>query len=320
MINAYSLHHGALIGENINHLSTQNIAWVDLFAPTHDEDILVEKLCKVDVPTREEMSEIEPSNRLYVENNVAYMTASVMCNTQVGEPKLASTTFILTKSSFISVRYDKPKSFEIFLNRANKPRFLESRHDAVYGSLIDTIIDRTADILEKASAEMDEASSIVFTEKKAQAQIYHKVMRSLGKKGELVSKIRESLMSLTRMLHFATSLHEGIQLTEEGKSLAKTQLRDCEYLAQHCDSLSNKITFLMDATLGLVSLEQNAIIKIFSVASVALMPPTLVASIYGMNFKSLPELNWEYGYPYAIGLMAVSALLPYLFFKWKKWL
>jgi magnesium transporter len=218
------------------------------------------------------------------------------------------------------VRYDDPKSFEIFASRSVKLASPTLKAEMIFANLLDTIIDRNADILEKSHAEIENASTLVFTDKKIQAKTYRTILQAIGKQGALISKIRESMVSLSRMLLFISVEHEGHSLSKEAKLLIKTQARDVEYLSQHCDSLSGKIAFLMDATLGLVSLEQNAIIKIFSVASVALMPPTLIASIYGMNFKDTPPFEWAGGFNISLVMMVISAIVPYVFFKWKKWL
>lgn len=294
--------------------------WVDLLCPTVEEDDIVEKLCGVNIPTREDMSEIEPSNRLYYENKTAYMTASVICHADKKTPILTDVSFILAPETFITVRYDEPKSFDLFIAHGAKIATPSLKPEMVFTHLLDTIIDRNADILEKSHAEIERASSLVFADKKMHAETYRTILRAIGKEGALISKIRESMVSLSRMLLFVSVDHEGKSLSKEAKLMVKTQARDVEYLSQHCDSLSDKISFLMDATLGLVSLEQNAIIKIFSVASVALMPPTLIASIYGMNFKDTPPFEWAGGFNISLVMMVVSAIVPYVFFKWKKWL
>jgi magnesium transporter len=145
-------------------------------------------------------------------------------------------------------------------------------------------------------------------------------MRAIGRKGDLNSKVRESLVSIGRLVLFLANEADGMKWPKEMRAQLKVMQRDVGSLSDHASYLSNKITFLLDAMLGMVSIEQNNIIKIFSVASVALMPPTLIASIYGMNFKHMPELEWTFGYPFALVLMIVAAILPYIYFKWRRWL
>jgi magnesium transporter len=317
MIKFYTLKNAALHRVP----DAQNALWVDVINPALGEDKALEKICGVEIPTREEMSEIEPSNRLYFENGVAYLTASLICNVDMGKPKLAHTTFILTPHKLITVRYDEPRSFDIFTARAMKTGAIEGTNpQAILSSLFDTMIDRTADVLEKASEDIEKASAEIFTPQKKKAATFENILYALGSKGDLISKLRESMVSFSRLLLFISAPHEQFMQGKEARTLTKTQIRDVEYLTQHCDALTNKVTFLINTTLGLVTNEQNTIIKIFSIVSVCLMPPTLVASIYGMNFKAIPEYEWAWGYPYALLLMLVVAIIPFAIFKWKKWL
>jgi magnesium transporter len=185
------------------------------------------------------------------------------------------------------------------------------------------VIDRAADILERIGLEVDRVSHDIFEPDNAatgQALSYKDILKAIGSKGDLTSKVRESLVSIGRLLLFLANEAEGMRWHKDVRLQLQANQRDVLSLSDHATYLSNKITFLLDAMLGVVTIEQNNIIKIFSIAAVALMPPTLIASIYGMNFKHMPELEWIYGYPYAVGLMICSAILPFVIFKWKKWL
>src|SRR5262249_27850884 len=189
--------------------------------------------------------------------------------------------------------------------------------------LLDAVIDRAADILERIGTEVDGVSHDIFEPAGSPAdrsRSYNDILVTIGRKGDLTSKVRESLVSIGRLLLFLANEADALRWPKEMRAQVKGMQRDIQSLSDHATYLSNKITFLLDAVLGMVSLEQNNIIKIFSVAAVVLMPPTLVASIYGMNFKHMPELDWTPGYPLALVLMVVAAALPYLYFKWKKWL
>ncbi|MFD1702798.1 magnesium transporter CorA family protein [Methylopila henanensis] len=298
--------------------------WIDLFAPTPEEDALVEATVRASVPTREEMVEIEPSSRLYLEDGARYMTASVLCNVVAGQPKLSAVTFILTRSTLVTVRYDDPTPFSMFSARACKANGVTppKTPEGVMLGLFDAIVDRLADILEHVGADVDELSAIVFERAGAQAyrKPYQELLKMIGRKGDLVSKTRESLVTLQRVANYLVAEIEGVKPAKETKAQLRPLQRDVVSLTEHADFLSNKITFLLDAMLGLVGLAQNDIVKLFSVMAVVFLPPTLVASIYGMNFQAMPELNWTFGYPYALGLMLVSAIVPYLFFKWRRWL
>jgi magnesium transporter len=304
----------------------ESAIWLDLLNPTSEEEKLVEQRMGVGIPTREEMEEIEVSSRLYVEGGARYMTTTVLCNADTA-PKLTNVTFILTDKRLVTVRYDAPRAIEAYVTRACKG--LPGPAAALNGAtvmlgLLEAVIDRAADVLEKVGAEIDEVSGWIFerqsTTTGGQNRRYVAVLRTLGRKGDLLSKSRESLVTIGRLVGFLNTEFDGQKLAADLRSQLRTVGRDAQALSDHSFYLSSKVSFLLDATLGMVSIEQNDIIKLFSVVSVMLMPPTLIASIYGMNFHSMPELSWSLGYPYALGAMALSALLPFLFFRWKKWL
>jgi magnesium transporter len=296
--------------------------WIDLVSPTVREDKLVEALLGIAVPTREEMQEIEVSSRLYVENGGRYMTATLMCQSETATPKTTPVTFILSGHRLITVRYDDPRPFAIVehkLARACPPKV---SGESVLMDLLDAIIDRSADILERIGAEVDQVSHAIFEpEAEADAPSYKDVLKALGRKGDLTSKVRESLVSIGRVVLFLVNEAETMKWPKDVRTQLQSMQRDVFSLSDHATYLSNKITFLLDAMLGVVSIQQNDIIKIFSIAAVVLMPPTLVASIYGMNFHTgMIELDWTYGYPFALFLMVLAGVLPVVFFKWKKWL
>jgi len=297
--------------------------WIDLVAPTPGEDKLVESAIGVMVPTREEMAEIEISSRLYIENGARYMTATLLFNTETEKPGTTAITFIVAGNRLVTVRYDEPKPFTYLAGKLSKACAVNTSGPSIMVELLDAIIDRVADILEKLAAEVDKVSSRVFERNAARDdpnQRYQAILRAIGRKGDLLSKTRESLVSLNRLVLFFTNEAEAAGLGKEHRVHLKSVARDISSLTDHAHFLANKITFLLDATLGMVSLEQNNVIKLFSVMAVTLMPPTLIASIYGMNFKHMPELDSVYGYPLALIAMVLAAIGPYFFFKWKRWL
>src|SRR5436190_4938076 len=297
--------------------------WIDMVTPTVQEDKIVEKLLGIAVPTREEMLEIEVSSRLYVENNARYMTATLMCQSDTPTPKTTAVTFILAGHRLVTVRYDDPKPFVIVENKLAKSCPPNITGESVLMDLLDAVIDRAADILERIGAEVDRISHDIFEPeggKTERSRNYTVILKTIGQKGDLTSKVRESLVSIGRLLLFLANEAEGMRWSKDIRLQLQSMQRDVGSLSDHASYLTNKITFLLDATLGMVSLEQNDIIKIFSVAAVVLLPPSLVASIYGMNFKNMPELEWYYGYPMALVLILLAAVLPYYFFKWMDWL
>jgi magnesium transporter len=301
----------------------ENAVWIDLVHPTQAEDKAVERLAGIAVPTREDMQEIEISSRLYTENGARYMTATLMCNADTDMPRTTPVTFILSGHRLVTVRYDLPKPFALVENKLGRACSPGITGETVLMELLDALIDRCADLLERAGADVDQVSHDIFepvSERPNNTKRYSQILIAIGRKGDLTSKVRESLVSIGRVVTFLSAAVEGVKWSKDMREQLKTQQRDVVSLTDHASYLSNKITFVLDALLGVVNLEQNNIIKLFSVMAVVLMPPTLIASIYGMNFKDMPELDWSYGYPIAVVAMLAAAVVPYLIFKWKRWL
>ena len=302
----------------------ESAVWIDLVKPTAAEDKAVERLAGIAVPTREDMQEIEISSRLYVENGARYMTATLMCSSDSENPRTTAVTFILSGHRLVTVRYDAPKPFLLVENKLARACAPGITGEMVLMELLDAVIDRNADILERAGGDMDTISHDIFEPEGAartgHAKRYSDILIAIGRKGDLTSKVRESLVSVGRVVTFVTAAIDGAKWSKDMREQLKTMQRDVISLTDHASFLSNKITFVLDAMLGVVNLEQNNIIKLFSVMAVVLMPPTLIASIYGMNFKIMPELEWQHGYPIALAMMVLAAVLPYVFFTWKRWL
>ena len=296
--------------------------WLDLVSPTVQEDRLVEQFFGIAVPTREEMQEIEVSSRLYVENGGRYMTATLMCQSDSATPKTTPVTFILAGHRLATVRYDEPRPFAIVEHKLGRACSPKVTGESVLMDLLDAVVDRSADILERIGAEVDQISHSIFEpDDDMGPPSYNDVLKELGRKGDLTSKVRESQVSVGRLLSFLLHEAEVLKWTKDMRTQLQSMQRDVISLTDHASYLSNKITFLLDAMLGVVNIQQNAIIKIFSIAAVVFMPPTLVASIYGMNFHhGMIELDWTFGYPFALCLMVLAAVLPIVYFKWKKWL
>ena len=296
--------------------------WLDLVSPTVQEDKLVEQFFGIAVPTREEMQEIEVSSRLYVENGGRYMTATLMCHSDSAAPKITPVTFILAGHRLATVRYDEPRPFAIVEHKLARSCSPKVTGESVLMDLLDAVVDRSADILERIGAEVDQISHTIFEpDDDMGPPSYNDVLKALGRKGDLTSKVRESQVSVGRLLSFLLHEAEVLKWSKEMRAQLQSMQRDVISLTDHASYLGNKITFLLDAMLGVVNIQQNAIIKIFSIAAVVFMPPTLVASIYGMNFHhGMIELDWTFGYPFALALMVLAAVLPIVYFKWKKWL
>ncbi len=302
----------------------EGAAWIDLFEPTREEDRLVEAYLGIEIPTREEMQDIEPSSLLYAENGARYMTARIICSSDTEAPKLTAISFIVTDKALVTVRYDEPRSFLLFANRIGKPGVCTRQPEAVLDGLIEAIIDRAAEVLRKVGDEIELTSRSVFETDAAisdRGKGFQNVIRSLGRHGDLISNVQESMVSLERMLLYLSANTARPKRSSGFEAEWRTAVRDVKSIEEHALFLSSKMQFILEATLGLVSLDQNRIVKIFSVLAVIFMPPTLVASIYGMNFKAgMWELEWQHGYKMALMMMLAAAALPYLFFRWKKWL
>ncbi|STX50815.1 magnesium and cobalt transport protein CorA [Legionella busanensis] len=308
---------------NAQNLSLVNDAvWIDLITPTKEEEDWIEKALAVGIPTQEEMREIELTSRLYMENNVLFMTALMIAQSSTLNPKCDPVTFALTANQLITIRYIEPQSFQMLTNSLAKNN-KKYRPSDILIALLEATVDRLADALEYIGQHLDEYSSYVF-----QADYdggnkpkpdYQRVMQNIGSKSNLTAKVRESLINFNRLIVFFRQSTDS-QIDKESKVRLINIMKDLESLSDYANFISNKINFLLDATLGMISIEQSAIIKIFSVAAVIFLPPTLIASIYGMNFKFMPELSFKWGYELAILLMLISAWIPYKYFKHKGWL
>lgn len=302
------------------------VVWLDLLEPTPEEVDLVERFAGIALPTRAEMNEIELSSRLYHEDGAEFMTVTMLTALDGDDPVKLPVTFILKGPLLITLRHAEPKPFEAFLARARKPNGVaRSEGEGVMLGLIEAVIDRLADVLERVGHDVDMVSREVFRSKTANVTKKTRDLQSLieqiGRRGDLLTATRESLVSISRLItyHAAPTIND-LRVNKEAKQRIKLIQRDASSLSEHANFLSGKINFLLDAILGLINLEQNQIIKIFSVAAVVFLPPTLVASIYGMNFEVMPELQFSFGYPMAIVMMILSALMPYLYFKRRGWL
>jgi magnesium transporter len=311
--------------------------WIDLLHPTEEERAAIAGIVGIDLPTHEEMKEIEVSSRLYVENGSVFLTTPVITRADTEYPGLGVVTFILnngistggnpTGGHLVTVRYVEPKSLETFTGRLNRqPELIASAEAALLG-ILDAIVDRAADVLELIGSRLDGIGRRIFDdplpakakEAARKPDALREVMRDIGRVGDLTTKVRDSLAGLDRLAAYLATVSTG-RLNKEQKALLKSLNRDLRSLGEHAGYLSQQTNFLLDATLGVINIEQNAIIKIFSVVAVVFLPPTLIASIYGMNFHVMPELDKPWGYPLALVLMVVSAVLPLLYFRRKGWL
>lgn len=295
--------------------------WWDLLNPTRAEEQALETCLGLEPPTREDMQEIEATSRLYSENGGHFMTALVPSHTDGDNAVTAPVTFILSGGRLITIRYTEPRAFTVFPARAAKSDLGLSDGVSVMLGLVEAIVDRIADVLERVEREIDEISNRIFgLDHGAPARDagWQAVLTAIGRKGALISRMRASLATHERMLAYLGPRKDHATVGAGEQLLAL--VADVRSLTDHAGFIDQKISFLLDATLGMINIDQNNTIKVLSVVSVVFLPPTLVASIYGMNFEIMPELSWPFGYPLALGMMVLSGILPFWVFKRRGWL
>jgi magnesium transporter len=297
----------------------ENAIWLDLLQPTPEEERSVEQALNIDVPTREEMRGIEASNRLYEDKGALHLTATLVTKFDTDQAESTQVTFILAGSRLVTSRYADPLPFTRFIAFAQTHPAVCGSASLLLGGLLEAIVNRIADVLEKIGADAEEISARVFVRRRARPHDFREELESIGQGGELVSKARESLVSLARLLAFLQqSTNEKI--TQDARASLRTVSRDVAALSDHASFLGDKVQFLLDATLGMVTIDQNNILKIFSVVTVLLLPPSVIGAFYGMNFAYIPLLHRSWGVWAAITMMIVSALIPFAYFKRKGWL
>ena len=293
--------------------------WIDLIEPTAEEDRKVQEFVGVPVPTKADPDYTEPAEALYSENGVHYLHALFISEPE-DTPDVTGVTFVLAPTALVTVRYHPVETFDLFSQKLCKAQAQALFPDIVALGLINTSLNRSARALSKAGDGLDRIASGIFRAKGNRNQIYSDTLDALGREDEKISNLRESMVSVERLLLFLMSEGHLENAPTSMREAMKTALRDLHTMEEDASFKSQKVQFLLDSTLGRINLVQNEIIKLFSVIAVIFMPPTVVASIYGMNFNVMPELQWRWGYPLAVILMVCSAVGPYLFFRWKKWL
>lgn len=311
-------------GQGLRALSGDDLTgaiWVDLYRPLDAQVAQVQAL-GVEVPTLADMEEIEISNRLYHDNGVDYMTAVLPGELPDGTRVASPVTFILTPQRLITVRHHQPRPFVTFPERAGRASLGCASADRLFLGLIEDIIARLADLLEGSGKVLDATAKGVFADAGggAPAAVLQDALQTVGLEAEVMARVRLGLLTIERILTYHSATSERRSDGGRIKALVKAQLRDIQALEVHADFLSSRVGLTVDATMGLINLQQNNTVRILSVVAALFLPPTLIASIYGMNFHIMPELDYRWGYPMALGLMAASGVASYLFLWWKKWL
>ena len=320
MYYAYSIENGRLVRLAAER-DVADAAWIDLIQP-NDAEIAQLRVLGVPVPSLAEMEEIELSNRLYREDGLDYMTAMLPGERAGGDRISMPVTFILSTVRLVTVRHHSPRPFLTYPERAERSTLGCGTPDRLFLGLVEEIIARLADILEGAGRTLDQTTAAVF-ERRAVAAASDRLQAALqdvGREAETMARVRLALLTVERMQAFYTATLED--RPEEGRLRAATraQMRDIQALEVHADFLGGRVSLAVDTTLGLINLQQNNTVRILSVVAALFLPPTLIASVYGMNFTNMPELDEPWGYAFALILMGGTTLGTWLFLRWKGWI
>ncbi|SDD95314.1 magnesium transporter [Cupriavidus sp. YR651] len=319
MINLFVLQKGRLAQEQVderNELLQHKPIWIDVVSPDDEELAWIKEAYGVVLPELEDLGDLEASARYFEgeDENIHIRTDFLLAEDEAS--RNVRVAFVLTRDVLFSIHDEDLPVFRLVRLRARmRPGSVRNAKDVLM-DLYATDAEYSADSIEEIYERLEEASRRVLAENVTDAAAAD-VLETIAREEDLNGRIRRNVMDTRRAVSF---LMRSQLLSAEQQDEARQILRDIDSIENHTAFLFDKINFLMDATVGFININQNKIIKLFSVVSVALMPPTLIASIYGMNFKIMPELDWAAGYPWAIALMAVSAAIPLIYFRRKGWL
>ena len=301
--------------------SLTQASWIDLVDPTPTEIAAFEKVFDLRVPGKEELSEIETTSRLQVEHGALYMTAPLILVTGDEPWIVAPTGFVLSKTVLLTVRFVQSAIFDSVTKELNTGRLAPT---LVYVQVLEELVDHMADLLETSSQALDDASHVIFRRENLrrlsrETSLLRQLLVRTGRTSERMARINYTLVCLDRMAKFTTE--RGREWVEhEQISRLQSVSADIASLEQYAEGLVNRIQLLQDAATGIINVAQNEVMKILTIASVAGIPPVLIAGIYGMNFKNMPELSWAWGYPFALMLIVLTTIVPLIWFKWKDWI
>lgn len=315
MLTAFTLEGGSLVGHQVSsaaQLPPQAI-WVDLVEPTEEEQHWIKQAYQQDLPTPEDVVEIEASSRFFADEGGMHIH-SYFFHEFAERPRNVTVAFVLNQGRLITLRDEELAAFRLLQRQIRHRRFSAADGMEIMLRLFEIKVDQLADLIERLYVYLEDLGQKVFNSKERKLE---EVILELAERQDIIDKLRLNLMDKRRVFSF---LLRRRNLADDTRALLHEILRDVQSLNEYARSMFEKVDFLMDATMGLINTEQNKIIKIFSIAAVVFLPPTLIASIYGMNFMQMPELSWALGYPLALLLMVASGLAPYWYFKRKGWL
>jgi magnesium transporter len=302
------------------------VSWIDAVRPDAQEIAFLERTLGIEVPTLETLSEIETSSRLRSEKDWLHLSIPMIHRKDGFMPALTPLGFVLSKDVLLTVRFKHLKVFDDVLETVSRCPVQAGGPGALI-AILEAIVGHAADVLEGVGGDLDCLSEEIFGTNASNVQ-RHKpredgeqlrlVLRKVGRSGDLTSKIEDQLLGMARMVPYVAA--NAAPYLEAGiRAKLKSLQRDIDSLNDYETHLTDKIQFLLDATLGLTNIDQNNIFRILTVVSVIGIPPTFVASMYGMNFKNIHEYDWAYGYQYGLLLIALSAIVPIIWFKWRGW-
>ncbi|MBK4216586.1 magnesium transporter CorA family protein [Paracoccus caeni] len=320
MMYAYTIRDGRIVMMGKDQPLTDAV-WIDMITPDKSETARLSQL-GVLIPTLADMEEIEISNRLYRENGLDYMTAVLPGDKGDGSRAAMPVSFILSATRLVTVRHHSPRPFLTFPERAERSSLGCTNVNRLFVGLIEEIIARLADILEASGRVLDGNNADIFESRagRGHSDRLQQGLRKVGIEAEGLARVRLGLLSIERMLAFHMAMIDEYPDAAKLRPVVRSQIRDVQALEVHADFLSSRVGLAVDATLGLINLEQNKTVRMLSVIAALFLPPTLIASIYGMNFDVMPELHLSWGYPMSLGLMVGSVVATWLFLRWKNWL
>ncbi len=319
MLTAFASQDGALrrIAEPLS-----SALWIDLVQPTADEVGRVARETGLAIPTEADIDEIESSSRLATRDGTLYLSLPLVTNPET-DPRSVPVGFVLSRDRFITVRFAPSLLLDRFMEQ-NNTHMHNAAHIMV--ALLEAIVDRQADVLEHVKAQLETLSHRIFSDemvtasgRKREDTLLRNTLVTLGRVGDLVSHVRESQVTAGRIVPYVEGVAEE-WLPRDLKPRLETLRRDIASLNDYDTHLNDKLQFLLDATLGFINIAQNNVMKVLTVVSVVGIPPVLVAGIYGMNFKYMPELQWVWGYAYGLAIIVLTALIPLVVFKKRNWI
>jgi magnesium transporter len=299
------------------------VTWIDLLQPTDDERVRAERVSGLKLPSREELSQVELSSRLSERDGVLFLSMPTVSHMSRLDQAQSPLGFVLSKKLLVTIRFGQLHAFETVAARRFKGGEKFSSAET-FAALVDGMVELSADVIEQIAAELDTISRSVFAELGKRNHVTHsndelrRVLIGVGNAGERLSRIRDSVLGLQRIVPFVAGSEQD-WIPASIRVHLKTTQSDLSSLTEYETHLSNKVQFLLDAVLGFINTKQNDTFQVLTVISIVGIPPTLVASIYGMNFANMPELGWAWGYPFGLVLILLSAILPILWFKWRRW-